>query len=271
MLFEDPGRTYPHLKQALNLLAMRRFDRPNPMAYAPVVVVGAGMLGAVAGSELTHSGIVATLTFLIGFVGSGAWMVRRSQKPVPPLDLHAQEATEVAKGMGIMLARRRLHRDIDGGSLLLLDECARYWLRARAALDAPYWTSGKVALPHATLRQKALAACDGAMDDVLLHYRAHVPEHVEHRNPIDYVDEALEQFTFRAKGGEFPPAEFALVRQIADKLRDLAQEAEHLGEQARQDPIVAEEFIPRTLLDETLSELREIRMAEEELRQNTRG
>lgn len=271
MLFEDPGRSYPHLKQALNLLSMRRFDRPNPMAYAPLVVVGAGMLGASVGSELTHNGLIATLTFLLGFVGSGAWMIRRSQRPSPPIDLHAQEATEVAKGMATMLERRRLHRDIDGGSLVLLDECARYWLRAHAALNAPYWTSGKVALPQATLRSKALSACDGAIDDVLLHYRPYVPEHVGHRNPIDYVDEALEQFTFRGKGGNFPPAEFALVRQIADKLRELALEAEHLSQQALEDPLVAEEFTPRTSLDETLSELREIRMAEDELRQNTRG
>ena len=67
------------------------------------------------------------------------------------------------------------------------------------------------------------------------------------------------------------PAAFAPVREIAEKLRALAQETERMSHEARMDVDVPPVASPTRSLDQTLSELRSIRQAEDELRENLRG
>lgn len=269
MLFEDPRKRYPFLSQALAELGRRRFDvEDRRTEWLKLVTLGtliAGVSGGLAGST-------GALLFLpwgacLGFV----WLLR-SRRPKPMVNERAREATAVAQTMGLMLQKRRLHRDLDPGSLILLEECARHWHRARAALDGPFWTHGMVPEYYRQVRHKALVSLDESMDEVLLHYRAWLPDAVRSRHPFDYVDEAMESVMGRrSAAGNFPPPAFGPVRIIADKLMELANETERLSQEARLDPEVAAAATPGRSLDQTLSELRSMREAEAELRQNLRG
>ncbi|AIE84165.1 hypothetical protein [Fimbriimonas ginsengisoli] len=269
MFFEDPSKRYPNLVQALNVLGRRRFLLEEDRATNVIVLSSvAAFFGgwALSGSVLWPL-FAGCVVLLIGSIFKS-----RSRKPPPVVDERAIEATEIAKRMGMMLTKRRLHRDLDEGSLMLLEECARHWARARAALEGPFWTAGQVPAHYQSVRTLALSALDQSMDEVMLHYRDWVPDEVPNRHALDYVDEALEQFTMKgSKRANFPPAAFGPVRVIADKLRHLGDEAESLAREARVDPEVAAEVAPGRSLDQTLSELRQIREAEDELRQNLRG
>jgi hypothetical protein len=124
------------------------------------------------------------------------------------------------------------------------------------------------------VRKQALAAVDEAMVDALLHYRDVLPMQVADRHATDYVEEALDNVlrggpnssARRADG--FLPAAFAPVREIADRLRDFAEESNRLtGSLAASAQDTA---APRPSLDQALAELRALRTAEEELRQSLR-
>lgn len=268
MLFEDSARKYPHLVQALNVLSQRRFAAPAPPNRAGVTLA-AGALAALAGLA-AHLGAVE-IVVLSPAVMALTGAIYRPRPPLPPSaeEIRAREATRVAQGMGLMLAKRRLHRDLDQGSLILLEECARYWARAKAALEGPFWTAGLVPEHYALVRAQALRALDEAMDDVLIEYRAYIPENVANRHAMDYVDEALESFVKgpKGRGGAHLAAPFANVRQIAEKMRELTLEAERLTQEARIDPDLMTQPSAGSSLDQTLSELRQIREAEEELRE----
>jgi len=270
MLFEDPAKKYPHLVQALNILSRRRFN-PSVDVMGPVLGLGGFVVGLVVYGG-TGSFLTGFLVMAVAAVTGIVLAAKQRNKPKPPVDQRAIEATEVAKGMGLMLAKRRLHRDLDQGSLMLIEECSRQWLRAKAALDAPFWTSGQAPVQYQAFRNQALEAVEDSMDDVLLNYRNFIPEDVPNRHALDYVEEALEQFDpRRSKTGNYPSVAFGPTMEIAEKLSQLAGEAERMANEASFDPIAAAPAPPVRTLDETLSELRQIRQAEDELRQNLRG
>lgn len=271
MLFSDPARSYPNLVQALNSLGRRR------VATAPVgwgafwllvglvaaAVVAAGLLASPLMFGMTC--IMAVPPLAVGLIAQG---IRVRNTPPRPQG-RADEATLVAQAMGLMLAKRRLHRDFDVASLTLLEECARHWGRARSALDAPFWTAGAVPEHYRHVRELALTALADSMDDVLLHYQTLVPAMVANRAATDYVEEALENLSGR-RGAQvdFPPAAFKPVREIADRLRTLANETERMAQEVRVELDPRHAAPATAALDQTLAELRSIRQAEEELRQS---
>jgi hypothetical protein len=125
---------------------------------------------------------------------------------------------------------------------------------------------------YRNVRAQALQALDDSMDDVLIEFQAWVPDHVQNRETIDYVEEAIETFVGKGKRNvNFPPPAFVPVRVIADKLRSLADETERMSREARVDPEAVAATAPGRSLEQTLIELRSIQQAEEELRENFRG
>jgi hypothetical protein len=271
MLFEDPSRRYPYLVQALNVLGRRQFGTSvtgSPWSFFLPLLLALWVVTQASSPIATVLGSIVGVLMLV----LGVQAFRKSRIKPPPVDMRAIEATQVAQSMSQMLTKRRLHRDLDQGSLILLEECARHWTRARTALEGPFWTAGDVPAHYQSVRLQALTALDKSMDEVLLHYRAWIPDDVPNRHALDYVDEALEQFTLKGtKRADFIPPAFVPVREIAEKLRSLADEAERMAREVRVDPEVAAQFAPGRSLDQTLGELRQIREAEEELRQNLHG
>ena len=97
----------------------------------------------------------------------------------------------------------------------------------------------------------------------MLAYQFVLPENVSGRNPMDYVDEALETFSLKRRDemSRTVPSCFFTAREVADRLRLLAEEAEHLAFQSQQ----LSGHRPGRTLDAALSDLRDLRHAEDEL------
>jgi len=266
MLFKDSRREYPHLAQALNVLSRPEHVQGSLVDRYVPVVAGATVVTIVAGAkhltELFALGVVAICV-------TGGTALRSFFRTTKTVQRRNEEAIRVAQTMALMLSKRRLHRDLDTASLLLLDECAKQWLRAKTAFNASYWSSKLVPEHYGKLRESAVPTLDQSMDEVLLHYQEVLPDTVHDRHATDYVEEALENVVFGRGKTAHPPAAFVPVREIADKLRTLADEAERIIRDSRSDTVLAPDLLPPSKLDQTLADLRAIREAEEELRHNT--
>jgi len=266
----NKAKQYPYLAEFLNYVA-----RQHPPIQAPsglsVLAMGIGAICFTLGAWGVP-GQVLLMLFGALAVGAGLFMQHRKPPELTPEHRRKLAAREVGIRMRQMIDQRRLHRDIDEGSLVLLEESARCWNRAHAALGSAYWTSDNLPVTYVAARRQALAAVDDAMDDILLLYQNHVPDQVTSRPAVDYVEEALETFVFKGKTSHrMPPPAFDAAREIAEKLRMLAEEAERLGQQGARQAGLPDVQIPGRSLDVALSELRTIRQAEEELRQDLRS
>jgi hypothetical protein len=264
MLFDDPARRYPHLHQALNRLS-RQPDSAGGVGEAGAVIVVVAFAALV--GIVPRSLEMPVLLGAVVLMGALLYHRRRRAKP----DERALEVAGLAQRMSLLMAKKRLHRDLDAGSLTLLDECARQWLRARATLEGTAWKSGTLPEPYRAVRTQSLTAVDDAMTDALLHYRDVLPAEVVHRPAADYVDEALDNIVHGPgrRDDRFPPTAFGPVREIADRLRDFADESERLGRSFAAHELDPPD--PRPSLERTLADLRAIRDAEEELRHDIRS
>jgi hypothetical protein len=156
--------------------------------------------------------------------------------------------------------------------MLLLEECARHWCRSKDALDSGVWVSPELPEHYAKIRTLALSSLEATMEDVLLQYQVWLPDRVSDRHPLDYLDELAEKHLGKSKKAvEFPRPAFGPVREIADKLAELGDETERLATEVLLDPMVSQRLAQSRPLDETLKELRAVRQAEDELRQNLRA
>lgn len=269
-MFGGKARQYPNLVTYLHHVVrapaptVGKLPLPAALGFASVWGV------FTAGATLMHQPGLAIPAALLTF-GLSALYSRGQRTEPSPRDQRRDEAREVGLIMQRCLELRRLHRDLDENSLFLLEECARHWARVYAVFGSGFWTEPNLPNAYGTARQQALAAADEGMEDVLILYRPILPSQVSGRQAIDYVEEALENYVFRGQtpGGQ-PPAAFHHARQIAEKLRDLADEAERIASDLHRERLTSPTATSGSL-DASLGELRAIREAEDELRQNLRG
>jgi hypothetical protein len=152
--------------------------------------------------------------------------------------------------------------------LTLLNEIARTRLETKLLLESPYWRQPTLPDTYAQLRDQAITATDQAMMDAVLQFRQTIPTEVPIRKPGDYVNEAIETFLKVQKtpvpGGEIG---FEGAFKIADKLQQMRTELEKMTVKGESEALFTPSDIPGGMLDVTMSEIRTIRQAEEELRQ----
>lgn len=272
MFFSDGRRDYPHLVAYLRAAARRPgpggFRTPSDAAFA----IGSGAVAIASGVVLAATG--AFVALIPAVVALGAWAAYRRLRPEPPPspDTALREAADRSvRTLLMMLEHRRLHRDLDRASLELLEECARHRTRVEAALSAEFWAAGGLPDSYRAVRNQAMAAADRAMDEVMALYGTVLPDRVDKRAPIDYVEEALESTVFLGRNSRamFPPAPFEAAFQVGGKLQLLADEAEAISHTAMQESFTPRMTAPGSALDLSIGEMRSIRQAEEELRQNT--
>ncbi|MGV3614596.1 MAG: hypothetical protein ACO1SV_04590 [Fimbriimonas sp.] len=269
-MFGGKARQYPNLVSYLHH-ASRQPERVAgrlPLSTAVGLTSGWGVFAI--GATLLHQPALAVPAAFLTF-GMGV-LYSRTNRPAPsPRDRRREEAREVGDIMRRCLDLRRLHRDLDEGSLTLLEECSRHWARIYGVFGSGFWSDEHLPTAYAAAREQALNAADEAMEDVLILYRPCLPAEVKGRMAIDYVEEALEQYVFKGQTGVGPsPAAFGPARQIAEKLRDLANEAERIASDLHRERVTAPTGVSGSL-EASLGELRAIRQAEDELRQNLRG
>ncbi len=228
------------------------------MASFLTFIVGASALDTL---SIPAFGLVAT------GIGLGVYAWRRG-KPLPPtleeeLSRRADEVTKKLK------EHAYLHRALHPAVAATLEECAGYWGRVVAALDDPRW-NGEDAAHWSRLREEALLAARLAMDEALVHAGTTLAQ-VPPARPLDHVSDVLEDVGFGSlvrddRAHEPMPPSFRPVRDLAERLRELAVRCETAAVQRREEspePISA----AFRHLDATLGEMRQLEEAEGELRQ----
>jgi hypothetical protein len=241
------------------------------MTLAGLAVPGALVLGIVFSQP-----IVAVLIGTAG-LGSAFASVRTFKKAktgIDRLDLEAAEANEL---LADALNHGKLQRIAYDSTTGLLETCARNWWRVRQALESPFWTGTSLPPHYKSVREQTGRAADRAMAEVVVMLRneLEVPYRSGLANRVT-LSEVIEgvfgvQIPDMNSANAPLPVSFQSVKQLANKLDDLANNVEALTLEVAKDPAVQSEFKADTALDMALSEMRSIRQAEDELRQNLRG
>ena len=269
MLFGNKGEQYPHLVAYLRETERLDLFREFHHRWGKIIALAAGIpffFGL-----LFHSAITILGTLLVSIAcGAAALFVMRSKKAelyTPEIESRL-EAHRLFGAMRKMLTLNRLHRDLSESTLTLLNEIARTRLETKQLLESPYWRQPTLPDTYAQLRDQAITATDQAMMDAVLQFRATIPTEVHSRKPGDYVNEALETFLKVQKtpvaGGEIG---FESAFKIADKLQQMRNELEKMTVKGESEAMFTPADIPGGMLDVTMSEIKTIRQAEEELRQ----
>ena len=225
---------------------------------------GLGWLAYIAGISFLMSFLNLSYFafFLLLAVGLAATVFfhNRKKTPLTPEQKLARQADEVAKKLQAQASSGRLHRALHPAVGSTLEECAGYHARVLSALER--WETSD-------LRENARLAANVAMNEALVHAGATLAFTPPAR-PLETVNDALEDVGFgpllREKGTHEPmPASFRPVRELAERLRELAVRCET----APTAPHREEETPSAALghLDAALGEMRSREEAERELRQ----
>lgn len=269
-MFDGGAKQFPHLTRFLQRFLSRRFAPPTEWSAAKIgfialAVIAVNVALGIGRIEAAAVGLIAVVAGAVFVFGRGS---RREPTPEQRFMMEAQAAASV---MDQCIQKRRLHRDLDAGSLTLLEECARNWQRVQTTFSSGYWDGEDLPLHYRTAKEQALKAVDSGMAEVVLMYRECLPEVVKGRDAMDFVEEAVEKYVLKEpRNPGFPPPVFDKARKVAEKMRQLATEAEDLARTAETD-MPAAGSLPGSALDLSIGELRSIRTAEDELRQNLGG
>lgn len=153
---------------------------------------------------------------------------------------------------------RKLSRELDPASVVVLDEAARQWARIHAAYPE---TPGEPVVAVHVRR-----AADAGMEELLMLFRDHLNVKPANKSLAEMATETLESFgIFTRRDDRPPPAFFNVALAIAQKMQALAEEAER-KRLAGESDLAA----PGHSLDAALGELRAVREAETELQQELR-
>ncbi|MDR3692586.1 MAG: hypothetical protein P4L46_24615 [Fimbriimonas sp.] len=210
---------------------------------------------------------VAFAVFFVGMVVSGT----RRAKDRDPLFEMRREATQVAGRLEACVARKRLHRDLSSDVAALLEQAATNWQRARTTLDSPYWRSADLPNHLRTVREQSLLSIDQGMQELLVLCATSVPTEPGNWSFGEVIDEAFGQDVFNSRNRVQAVAPlFDQSVGVAQKLQELADQVESLTRQLASQELIAGAPKPGSSLEATLQELRRLKDAEDELRQDLR-
>jgi hypothetical protein len=276
MLFSDRPKQLPYLSDYLQIAASRR-----PAIQTGNIQVGftAIVLGGMATILCALTGVVALPTMLFaGVAAMGGYMLGArtggklaAKRPNDEELLLEQQSREVVLRMSALLNKRRLHRDLGPDVAAILEEAAAQWCRARTALLSPYWNRPEMSLHMQQIRDNSMKAAERTMQELLILFSTSVPEQPGSWNLAEVADEVLGKDIFAARADRQMSPFFDQAITLADELKSLADEAETISRQLISDPNLGAESLPGVALRNTLSELRSLRQAEEELRQDLRA
>lgn len=213
------------------------------------------------------------LTVLVGVPGIAAligvaWALARKART--PEALRRAEIRRTAAEMKA-IKKRRLVKRLGAPLAMVLEEAARHYFRAEAALNGPFWTSPNLPSHWRIVREQALASAEAGMGDLLLLAKNLMTPGKDkpewHEEVREVVDEILGKPVLQSETLSTFPSEFEPARAIAERLRSLAEEVEKSTMMVLRDES-AQTVSSIPSLDATLHELRQVRQAEDEIRQN---
>jgi hypothetical protein len=272
MFVASKAKQYPHLAEYL--ASTHRSQTVNPFS---VLLVVFGVIGAFISLPVFLITLVAGGTIPVPFmmllmsalmIAGGTGMLRRKKSRPDALKI---ESDEIAGRLRETFDKRWFGRVRPNPSLLLLDECARHWSRVHAALSSAFWRREDLPKHYYSLRDQAGHAADRAMMEALVMASPHLPKGTEKRDWTDAINDVLNDVFKTPDSLELLPVEFAPAREIGEKLRSLAQEVESMTRQVANEVASQPAFNAEQQLDLCIQDIRTVREAEEELRQQTRG
>ena len=279
---------------------MRRSDRHNKMPYLTEYIQWAvdwrrgWLIGVTPATIATGIGIgclVGALTALFSsgaasaefrvFAGSvtfigymfGAYGMAQKRTRVEPAQIRLRrEARQIAERLEAILDKKRLHRDLSVEVSSLLEEAARNWHRARAALESPYWRRADLPNHLRSAREQSLLAVDQGMQELLVLFATSIPTKPSRWVWTEVVDEAIGQDFLTTKGrlDHISPF-YDEGRGVAEKLFEMADQVEAVSRRLAGEELIAGAPKPGSALEATLAELRQLKEAEDELHQDLRG
>lgn len=272
MFFGNKAEQFPHL--ATYLRENEKLDLFRDFNHRWIQIIGVAMISPLMLGFLANSMSINVPRWLIGVasIGIGVYlsfqmMRKRAELHTPEMESRL-EAHRLYGALHKMLQLHRLHRDMSDSTLTILDELARTRTEVRQLLDTPFWKQPGISETYLQLRRQALAAADQAMMDAVMQFKFSIPEKVEARRVSDFFDEAVESFTKVKRGtGKLPEPGFDTVFSIAERLQEMRSELERITLRQEQEDVFLGVQVPGGLVDRAMSEIRTIRMAEDEIRQ----
>lgn len=270
MFFSEKIKRFPHLVAFLREFDDQVLTRPIQQRQSGMITAGvialAGLVVAMGPYTLLLKIAGVVVVPVASYIAAKLYAENQKATNHPEFEPRLR-AYRTVGSLRALLDKNRLHRDITEGTLTVLEATAQIRFEIRNLLDTAAWRREDLPETYRRLRAQALDATDQAMIEAVSHLRPFVPEHVESRKVSDYVNEAVETFVFSGPKTVMPEPAFDEIRSIADKMLTLKEELIRAGEEV--DSVTPEELRkkPVDLLDLTLSDLKHVRQAEEELRE----
>ncbi len=246
-----------------------------PMIISGVFISAAvGVIATALGGGI-HSvggGLFAGAITLFGYLlGAYGMSQKRSAREPGPARLK-REAKQVAERLENIKDKKRLQRDLSTEVCSLLEEAARNWHRARTALDSPYWRRADLPTHIRSARDQSLLAVDQGMQEILVLFATSIPVKPGKWTWTEVVDEVVGQdmLTTRGRLDHLSPF-YDEGRAVAGKLYEMAEQVETVSRRLAGEELIAGTPKPGSALEATLVELRELKQAEDELRQDLRS
>jgi hypothetical protein len=275
------GRTpnLPNLHEYLEASA-KRF--PPMDSFDGPALMGATILSALVGFGLLEMlgpvrAAILTLVVVLPSVAYGLFTLRkRGRPPKTPEQVRKEQAAKLYRTLWNKATQtKKLHKLLNPAAAALLEEGARNWLRVQRALAGPIWGSPNLPGHWKQIRERSLSAAEHAMADLALLVEPFLdpqqPPKPAFAQVVDDVMDAIMPTNEPLPLVELLPIEFEPARQIAEKLKLLASEVEASAREVALVPESQEALGSPSDIERTLSELRAIREAEGELRQQVGG
>ena len=279
----DRSKPLPYLTQYIRYAANWEPIHWHDNVSAKSVGIGLGISAGIGGivqlclavAGLAHFWAIALSAALAGFtvffIGMVVSETRRARDRDPLLEMK-REAKQVAERLEACVGKKRLHRDLSVEVSTLLEEAAFNWHRARAALESPYWKSASLPPHLRAVRDQSLLAIDQGMQELLVLVSTSVPATPGRWSFGELIDEAVGQDIFATRGRIEHISPFHdQGRGVAFKMKELADQVESVSRQLAGQELVTGAPKPGSALEATLQELRQIKQAEDELRQDLRA
>lgn len=285
MFFSGRAKQLPFFSDYLTALVSRgRVDGGRMGLAGAAMGVFGGLAGAAIG-VLGGTGILqmsgpAIAGSVIGlqaamWTGFGLFYMsekRKATQQIPNREL-LREVQPVAAQMHISLMRRKLHRDLAPTAAALLEEGARQWTRVTRALSTAFWQDPDIAEHWRSIRDHAGESVDRAMLELLLLLQSSFKLGSGPQGWQGAVIDVVEQFGGQVqieRGDDLLPVTFDQARAVLSMMAELADEVEKSSKELISSGVDAadDKLRSRLAMGQTLQELRSIREAENELRQN---
>jgi hypothetical protein len=277
----DRSKQLPYLTEYIRYAADWRPSPWHAELTGKVVGLGFGISAAIgflstifarAGDQWAVGITAATLSLTVYVLGIYGISESRRSKDVDPLLQLRRDAKQVAGRLEACVNRKRLHRELSSEVARLLEEASMNWHRARAALESPYWKTADLPAHLRAIRDQSLLAIDQGMQELLVLFATSVPAKPGNWSFGEVIDEALGQDIFATRGKvEHISPFYDQGRSVAYTLMELADQVESVSRQLAGQDLITGAPKPGSALEATLAELRQLKQAEDELRQDVRG